>query len=122
MLTFVAAILHFLRTLKELVQDPEFKGLLGVVAITLLVGTVFYSGVEKWSLLDSLYFSTTTLATVGFGDLYPKTDLGKAFTIVYILTGVGLILAFVNSLAHHTRKENPIVKILNGMETKKHES
>lgn len=122
MFTFIAAVAHFLKTLKELLQDPEFKGLFGVVVITLLVGTIFYSQVEHWTLLDSLYFSTTTLATVGFGDLSPQTALGKGFTIIYILTGVGLILAFVNSLAHHTRKENPLVKMLNGMEPKKHES
>lgn len=122
MFTFIAAVVHFLKTLKELLQDPEFKGLFGVVVITLLVGTIFYSQVEHWTLLDSLYFSTTTLATVGFGDLSPQTALGKGFTIIYILTGVGLILAFVNSLAHHTRKENPFVKILNDMEPKKHES
>lgn len=117
-----AAMLHFLTTLKELIDDPEFKGLFGIVVITLLIGTLFYSQVEGWSFLDSLYFSTTTLTTVGFGDITPQTALGKTFTIVYILTGVGLILGFVNALAHHTRKENPIIKMFNGLEGKKHES
>ena len=121
MVTFFAAVFHFLTTLKQLIQDKEFKGLFGVVVITLLAGTIFYSQVEGWSLLDSLYFSTTTLTTVGLGDLAPKTALGKIFTMIYILTGVGLILGFVNALAHHTRKENPIIKMFTGPEEiKKH--
>lgn len=120
MITFFAAILHFFTTLKQLINDPEFKGLFGVVVLTLLTGTIFYSQIEGWSILDSFYFSTTTLTTVGLGDLAPKTDVGKLFTTVYILTGVGLLLGFVNALAHHTRKENPIIKLLGGEIEKKH--
>ncbi|WP_082649355.1 ion channel [Ruegeria atlantica] len=28
-------------------------------------GTIFYSQVEGWTLIDSLYFSATTISTVG---------------------------------------------------------
>ena len=40
----------------------------------------------------------TTLTTVGLGDFTPQTGLGKAFTIIYVLAGVGLILAFANAV------------------------
>lgn len=63
----------------------------------LAIGTVLYSLVEKWSVLDSFYFCVVTLATVGYGDLSPETGVAKAFTAVYILAGVGLILAFANT-------------------------
>ena len=63
------------------------------------IGTVFYRFVEGWSWLDSLYFCVITLATVGYGDFFPQTPLGKIFTMVYIFIGIGLLVAVFNQLA-----------------------
>jgi voltage-gated potassium channel len=52
--------------------------------------------------LDSIYFSVTTLTTVGFGDPAPATAAGKIFTMVYIFVGLGVIGGFINVLAKHT--------------------
>ena len=83
-------IAAFIRALRVLAGDDGFRALAGFAAGLLATGTVVYMPVEHWSPVDSLYFCVVTLATVGYGDLYPTTDLGKAFTIVYILTGVGI--------------------------------
>lgn len=69
--------------------------LLAATALTLGIGTVFYHIVEKFSWLDAYYFSVVTLATVGYGDLTPHTDIGKLFTTFYIFIGVGIITAFI---------------------------
>jgi voltage-gated potassium channel len=55
-----------------------------------------------WSPLEALYVSVVTLTTVGYGDLTPSTVVvGKVFTILYILMGIGIILGFVNAVAEH---------------------
>ena len=71
------------------------------------MGTIFYKTVEGWSWLDSLYFSVITLATVGYGDFTPKTDLGKIFTIIYIFIGVGTLVSFVTLLAQRNPSPHP---------------
>ena len=63
----------------------------------LSIGTVFYHFAEGFRWLDALYFSVIALTTAGFGDLTPVTDLGKAFTIVYMITGFGIMLNFLNA-------------------------
>lgn len=40
---------------------------------------------------DAFYFSTTTLFTVGFGDVTPLTSLGKTITVMTVLTGAVLV-------------------------------
>jgi voltage-gated potassium channel len=89
------------RPIRAVFHDPEGKVILASVAVLLAVGTVVYSILEGWSLLDSLYFSVVTLATVGYGDLTPTTDIAKLFTIGYILTGIGIVAAFASEVAKH---------------------
>ncbi len=92
-------LLRTARLLKRVLAEPEGRVLAGLAAVQLAAGTVFYSLVEGWQWIDSLYFSVVTLATVGFGDFSPATDAGKIFTILFILNGVGIIVAFLNFIA-----------------------
>lgn len=91
-----------LRALGLMARDPEARGQVWLVFSLLAIGTAFYSTVEGWSVTDALYFSAMTLATVGFGDLVPETTAAKLFTVVYVLFGIGILVAFFSSLAGRT--------------------
>ncbi len=99
LVVLVLVPLRFARAVRRSLRDPEFRGLFVLVIVTLGAGTLFYWRVEGWSLLDSFYFSSITLTTVGYGDLAPETAAGKLFTVFYIFTGIGLIVAFANAVA-----------------------
>ena len=71
----------------------------GISAFTILcLGSVFYHIVENLKWVDAFYFSTITLATVGYGDIVPTTDAGKIFAIFYVIIGIGIIATFANLL------------------------
>jgi voltage-gated potassium channel len=70
----------------------------------LLTGTLFYSYVEGWTYLDSLYFSVITITTVGYGDLHPTTPASKIFTMFLIFAGIGLGVFVITSIADSFRK------------------
>ena len=95
---------------KELLEKYKFQLLTVLTLFILSVGTIFYHFVERLSVLDSVYFSVVMLTTVGFGDITPKTDIGKLFTIFYILIGVGIILAFVNATVQRAGSRRIISK------------
>jgi voltage-gated potassium channel len=71
-----------------------YRKLLLAVVVVLSVGTIFYHFQEHLSWVDAYYFCVVTLATVGYGDITPHTDLGKLFTTLYIFIGVGIITTF----------------------------
>ena len=80
--------------------DDHYTAILaGAVIVILAIGTLFYHYFEGWRYIDSLYFSTIVLTTIGLGDFAPKTDIGKMFTIIYALAGVGVILTAVTHFA-----------------------
>jgi voltage-gated potassium channel len=92
---FILLLYRFFRGLWNGMKDKDFRNLFLWLIAVILLGSWFYMRVEHWTLLDSIYFSITTLATVGYGDLSPHTGIGKIFTIFYILIGIGMLSGFI---------------------------
>jgi voltage-gated potassium channel len=70
---------------------PRLRLALILLACVLVLGTAGYV-VLGFSVLDAVYQTVTTVATVGFREVRPLDDAGKVFTIVLILVGVGTSL------------------------------
>ncbi len=87
------------RALAAVWRDPETKALPVVAGALVLTGTLFYWRFEDWTVIEALYFCIVTLTTVGFGDLTPTTAGTQIFTIFYILTGFGVLVALLTSVA-----------------------
>ena len=68
---------------------PIVIGLLVLPAI----GVAGYCWIEGWSVLDALYMTVTTLATVGFGEVHPLSEAGRIFTMALIVGG-GVMAAY----------------------------
>ena len=103
-------LIRFFEAAVEIWRDPIYRGLMIGVASILSFGTVFYTIVEDWSVLDSLYFSVVTLTTIGYGDFAPKTALGKVVTIFYIFAGLGIIATFIGTVADRMSNEGTILQ------------
>ena len=99
MLPLALAFRGLARAVSAVWHDPETKALPIVAAALVLSGTIFYWRVEDWTIIQSLYFCIVTLTTVGFGDLAPTTAGAQIFTIFYILTGIGVFVALLASIA-----------------------
>jgi voltage-gated potassium channel Kch len=100
-ISIVRALRSLGRALAAVWRDPETKALPLVVGLLLLTGTGFYWHFEDWTIIEALYFSVVTLTTIGYGDLSPTTAGTQIFTIIYILTGVGVLVALLSSVAQH---------------------
>jgi voltage-gated potassium channel len=74
-----------------------FLGLLGL----LVVGTGGYMLIEGWPVLDALYMTVTTLATVGYGEVHPLSPAGRIFTIGLIVLGVGAVLYTLTTIMEY---------------------
>ena len=59
---------------------------------------------------DSLYFCIVTMTTVGFGDITPLSDSGKALTLLMIMTGVTFIPWQISDLVKQLVKTSTKVR------------
>ena len=84
--------------LLDVLRDKESRPVFYWVVGMLLAGVLVYHWLEGWSYLDALYFCVVSLATVGYGDLTPTTPLAKLFTIIYLINGIGILLALFDRI------------------------
>jgi voltage-gated potassium channel len=97
--TIVMPFVIVARALRGIWGDRTSRGIL-IVAVWLLIGgTVIFMLIEGFSPIDSFYFCFITLATIGYGDLSPATNLGKLVTVVYSVAGLGIMAALISSIA-----------------------
>jgi voltage-gated potassium channel len=106
----VLRLLRMFRILKLAAYSAEFGALgralaasrrkitvfvLFVMLVVLIMGTLMYvvEGPENGytSIPVGVYWAITTLTTVGFGDITPKTDLGRVIASLMMLLGWGTL-------------------------------
>jgi hypothetical protein len=99
----ISFLVNSLRLLKTIVhglnRDAEFRVLLFFITILVIGGTLFFHTVEGWSVLDSVYFCITTMATIGLGDLTPSSPIAKLFTMIYSILSIGCFVALCSKIA-----------------------
>ncbi len=68
-------------------------------------GVIGYRLIEGWGYFDSLYMAVTTATAVGYQEIHPLSDPGRALTMVLIVLGIsglgiwwGLITALILEL------------------------
>ncbi len=81
--------------------------LVTLVALT-AIGTLGFSLLEPLTLLDSLYLTVMTMATVGYGDVHPLSRGGRSFAIVFMLVSVAVV-GFLLSTAIQALVQSEIV-------------
>jgi voltage-gated potassium channel len=66
-----------------------------VVMIVLIVGTLMYviEGPQHGftSIPKAVYWALSTITTVGYGDIVPRTELGRALASIVMLIGWGIL-------------------------------
>lgn len=75
----------------------RFRLPVALVLVTLVYGTLGYTLLEGWRVLDAFYMSVITLTTVGFREVQPLDDGGQLFTISVIALGLVALLSAVGA-------------------------
>ncbi len=69
--------------------------LLGLVVVVGVAGIWYF---ENLSLFEAIYLTIITITTVGYGDYTPQTFYGQVFTVVLVISGVGIAFYVLTGL------------------------
>lgn len=88
-----------------------FIWLAGGGAVFSTIEQQYGTGLFRWSYADGLYFCDVTILTVGFGDVYPISDVGRGLVFPYSVGGIimlGLMVSSITTFARELGSENVV--------------
>ena len=60
--------------------------------VMILAGTLGYMAIEGWGVLDALYMTVITVASVGYSEVQTLSSAGRIYTIFLIFLGLGFFV------------------------------
>lgn len=76
-----------------------------LLAAIILLGTSGYHFIERYPPIDAFYMAVITITTVGFGEIYPLSEIGRLFTIGLIISGFVVLGLFGSSVMEWLMEE-----------------
>ncbi len=109
---------------RQHLAQSTFLGVLFLAVVALTVGSAAVVAVEASAPnanitngSDAVWWSIVTVATVGYGDFYPVTDVGRLIGIIVIVIGVSLFSVLTGFLStsflsrHNRRNDDEITQM-----------
>jgi voltage-gated potassium channel len=67
----------------------HFMIIAALLVFTVAAGTIGFELIEGWGVMDALYMTVITIATVGYQEIRPLGEAGRIFNMVLIFFGLG---------------------------------
>ncbi|KAG0025006.1 Potassium channel [Podila clonocystis] len=69
-----------------------------VMTIVIIIGAAIYTALEGWPFDEAVNFCIVSFATIGYGNISPKTVAGQIVFFTYGILGISVIAFFIVSL------------------------
>lgn len=90
---FISIFENELRKYESSVQEAAQKGVL----VPISEGATPES-LARWNHLQAIFFASTVLTTIGYGNIAPMTTAGRVFCLLFALIGIPLCLTVIADL------------------------
>ncbi|MRM78863.1 potassium channel protein [Lactococcus lactis subsp. cremoris] len=81
----------FNRSSNRFLNTNSFYQVANIAVAIIMTDSFVFSLFEKISFGDAVWWAIVTTTTVGYGDFYPKTIVGKFAAAILMFLGIGLI-------------------------------
>lgn len=90
---------NYIKRLNKFLKLNNFNYVLYITITTIIIGAYSISIVENMDFKDSLWWSFVTTTTVGYGDISPRTGLGRIIATILMLVGIGFLSMLTGTIA-----------------------
>lgn len=123
MLKLLGILPRFLKPVYTLLKTNGLERLLVFAAVLIFLVPIPMILIEPQivNYNDAIWWAIVTVTTVGYGDIYPETGIGRFFAVILMFVGIGIIGTFTSAISAYfaSRKpvaeEDPILDIVNSI-------
>jgi len=101
----VLRVFRLMTVLRKLYTFEGLRYAALLAVMTALGGGAAFAAVERGhndavtNTWDGVFWAVTTMTTVGYGDMYPKTDYGRVIAIAVMVIGIGFLSLLIGAAA-----------------------
>ena len=109
-----------LNIISNIIKKSMVKEIIAGLMILIILCSVYFTVVEVniTSYVDALWYSFAVITTIGFGDVYVSTTLGRILSVILGISGIVVVALFTSIIVNFynemnkRREEKTINKIL----------
>jgi voltage-gated potassium channel len=92
-------LIWLVKFMRELVSPEGVRYAALLAALTALGGGAAFAEVEHHSTWIGVYWAVSTMTTVGYGDVTPETEAGRAIAVAVMLVGIGFLTLVIGAIS-----------------------
>lgn len=119
----ILRLIGFTGRLASFFKRNELVYYLYISIAVILVTAAMFCISEKVSYQTALWWAITTATTIGYGDVIPKTGIGRGAAVILMLLGIGFIGMLTGTITEFFAKEDEaeMSKQLDRLEAENHQ-
>ena len=97
-----------LNVISKIIKKSLAKEILLSLVIIIILCSVYFTVVEKniTSYVDALWYSFAVITTIGFGDVYVATTLGRILSVILGICGIAAVALFTSFIVNFYNEMN----------------
>lgn len=102
----VGFIGRLVRNVKRFLEVTKLDWVALISAVLVLLSALIFSLAERVSFNNALWWAIVTTTTVGYGDITPRTIIGRGVAVFLMLTGIGVVGILTSSITNYFSSSN----------------
>lgn len=106
------SIREYARDGQEFLERNRINEVGSILGLTIVTGALGFFYAEQGvnpnvhSFRDGVWWAMVTVTTIGYGDIYPVTTVGRAIAVVLMVVGIGTVSLFTGMIAAGLLRDN----------------